>query len=75
MLERIRCYSVCVVLRIIYVISSKDCLMSPLQKKGYSKWLLSAKRECLPWELQNREIFLDVDSIIWNKSNQQFDCG
>src|ERR1700722_8248135 len=29
--------------------------------------LLNAKRECLPWELQNRGIFPDIDSIIRNK--------
>jgi len=29
--------------------------------------VLSAKHECLPRELQNRGIFPDVDSIIWNK--------
>ncbi len=40
----------------------------PILEKGLFQWMLSAKRECLPCELQNREIFSDVDSIIWNKN-------
>ncbi|PKY60882.1 hypothetical protein RhiirA4_485117 [Rhizophagus irregularis] len=39
----------------------------PISEKGLFQWLLSAKRECLPGELQNRGIFPDVDSIIRNK--------
>ncbi|CAI2199953.1 4609_t:CDS:2, partial [Funneliformis geosporum] len=38
-----------------------------LFQKGLFQWLLNAKRECLPRELQNRGIFPDIDSIIWNK--------
>ncbi|CAI2188176.1 17175_t:CDS:2, partial [Funneliformis geosporum] len=36
-------------------------------KKGLFQWLLKAKCKCLPCELQNREIFPDIDSIIQNK--------
>ncbi|PKC55863.1 hypothetical protein RhiirA1_474890 [Rhizophagus irregularis] len=36
-------------------------------EKGLFQWLLNAKRECLPRELQNRGIFPDIDSIIRNK--------
>ena len=39
----------------------------PVKEKGLFQWLLNAKRECLPWELQNRGIFPDIDSIIQNK--------
>ena len=39
----------------------------PILEKGLFQWVLSAKCECLPRELQNREIFPDVDSIIQNK--------
>ena len=39
----------------------------PVTEKGLFQWLLNAKRECLPRELQNRGIFSDIDSIIWNK--------
>ncbi|CAB4393709.1 unnamed protein product [Rhizophagus irregularis] len=39
----------------------------PITEKGLFRWLLNAKRECLPQELQNREIFPDINSIIWNK--------
>ncbi|CAI2192756.1 7666_t:CDS:2, partial [Funneliformis geosporum] len=39
----------------------------PITEKGLFQWLLNAKRECLPRELQNRGIFPDVDSIIQNK--------
>ncbi|GES79184.1 hypothetical protein GLOIN_2v1777834 [Rhizophagus clarus] len=39
----------------------------PITEKGLFQWLLNAKRECLPRELQNRGIFPDIDSIIWNK--------
>ena len=39
----------------------------PILEKGLFQWMLSVKRECLPCELQNRGIFPDVDSIIWNK--------
>ncbi|CAB4388770.1 unnamed protein product [Rhizophagus irregularis] len=39
----------------------------PITEKGLFQWLLSAKRECLPRELQNRGIFPDIDSIIRNK--------
>ncbi|CAI2189843.1 15688_t:CDS:2, partial [Funneliformis geosporum] len=36
-------------------------------KKGLFQKLLNAKHKCLPCELQNRGIFPDIDSIIWNK--------
>uniref|UniRef100_U9TF59 Uncharacterized protein n=1 Tax=Rhizophagus irregularis (strain DAOM 181602 / DAOM 197198 / MUCL 43194) TaxID=747089 RepID=U9TF59_RHIID len=39
----------------------------PITEKGLFQWLLNAKRECLPRELQNRGIFPDIDSIIQNK--------
>src|SRR5437763_16079271 len=39
----------------------------PVTEKGLVQWLLNAKRECLPRELQNRGIFPDIDSIIRNK--------
>ncbi|CAI2198684.1 20703_t:CDS:1, partial [Funneliformis geosporum] len=39
----------------------------PIIEKGLFQWLLNAKRECLPRELQNRGIFPDIDSIIRNK--------
>jgi hypothetical protein len=39
----------------------------PITEKGIFQWLLNAKRECLLRELQNRGIFPDIDSIIWNK--------
>ncbi|CAI2197600.1 19154_t:CDS:2, partial [Funneliformis geosporum] len=39
----------------------------PIIEKGLFQWLLNAKRECLPRELQNRGIFPDIDSIIQNK--------
>ncbi|RGB22736.1 hypothetical protein C1646_677621 [Rhizophagus diaphanus] len=39
----------------------------PFTEKGLFQWLLNAKRECLSRELQNRGIFPDIDSIIWNK--------
>ncbi|RGB25894.1 hypothetical protein C1646_771127 [Rhizophagus diaphanus] len=39
----------------------------PITEKGLFQWLLNAKRECLPQELQNRGIFPDIDSIIRNK--------
>src|SRR5947199_2596517 len=39
----------------------------PILEKELFQWVLSAKRECLPRELQNRGIFPDVDSIIQNK--------
>jgi len=39
----------------------------PIIEKGLFQWLLNAKREYLPRELQNREIFPDIDSIIRNK--------
>ncbi|PKB95847.1 hypothetical protein RhiirA5_435918 [Rhizophagus irregularis] len=38
-----------------------------ITEDGLFRWLLNAKRECLPRELQNRGIFPDVDSIIRNK--------
>jgi len=40
---------------------------APITEKGLFQWLLNAKCECLPRELQNRGIFPDIDSIIWNK--------
>ena len=40
---------------------------APITEEGLFQWMLSAKRECLPCELQNRGIFPDVDSIIRNK--------
>jgi hypothetical protein len=39
----------------------------PITEEGLFYWLLKAKRECLPQELQNRGIFPDVESIIRNK--------
>ncbi|CAJ0836503.1 15393_t:CDS:2 [Entrophospora sp. SA101] len=39
----------------------------PITEQGLFHWLLKAKRECLPQELQNRGIFPDVESIIRNK--------
>ncbi|CAI2197545.1 3513_t:CDS:1, partial [Funneliformis geosporum] len=39
----------------------------PIIEKELFQWLLNAKRECLPRELQNRGIFPDIDSIIRNK--------
>ncbi|CAI2196400.1 5976_t:CDS:2, partial [Funneliformis geosporum] len=39
----------------------------PVTEKGLFQWLLNAKRECLPRELQNRGVFPDIDSIIRNK--------
>ncbi|CAI2194838.1 5324_t:CDS:2, partial [Funneliformis geosporum] len=39
----------------------------PIIEKGLFQWLLNAKRECLPRELQNRGIFPDIDSVIQNK--------
>ena len=39
----------------------------PILEKGLFQWMLSAIRECHPRELQNREIFPDIDSIIRNK--------
>ena len=39
----------------------------PITEKGLFQWLLNAKREYLPRELQNRGIFSDIDSIIRNK--------
>src|SRR5271154_6623324 len=61
--KRIRCYFACDVSRVIYVILSSV----PIIEKGLFQWLLNAKRECLPRELQNRGIFPDIDSIIRNK--------
>ncbi|CAI2192302.1 12520_t:CDS:2, partial [Funneliformis geosporum] len=39
----------------------------PITEEGLFQWLLNAKRECLPQELQNRGIFPDINSIIQNK--------
>ncbi|CAG8617815.1 9945_t:CDS:2 [Paraglomus occultum] len=39
----------------------------PITEEGLFHWLLKAKRESLPQELQNRGIFPDVESIIRNK--------
>ncbi|CAG8760000.1 5042_t:CDS:2, partial [Cetraspora pellucida] len=39
----------------------------PIIEEELFNWLLKAKRESLPLELQNREIFPDVESIIRNK--------
>src|SRR5690242_18738718 len=39
----------------------------PITETGIFQWLLKAKRECLPRELQNRGVFPDVESIIRNK--------
>ncbi|PKY36819.1 hypothetical protein RhiirB3_460353, partial [Rhizophagus irregularis] len=39
----------------------------PITEEGLFRWLLNAKRECLPRELQNRGVFPDIDSIIRNK--------
>jgi|SRR6266542_3679280 len=36
-------------------------------ENGLFQWLLNAKREYFPQELQNRGIFSDIDSIIRNK--------
>ncbi|CAI2195789.1 6827_t:CDS:2, partial [Funneliformis geosporum] len=40
---------------------------APITEEGLFRWLLNAKRECLPRELQNRGIFPDICSIIRNK--------
>jgi hypothetical protein len=40
---------------------------APITEEGLFRWLLNAKRECLPQELQNRGLFPDIDSIIRNK--------
>ncbi|CAG8811699.1 12046_t:CDS:2, partial [Gigaspora rosea] len=39
----------------------------PITEEGLFNWLLKAKRECLPQELQNRRIFPDIESIIRKK--------
>ncbi|GES86148.1 hypothetical protein GLOIN_2v1791232 [Rhizophagus clarus] len=39
----------------------------PITEEGLFRWLLNAKRECLPQEFQNRGVFSDIDSIIRNK--------
>ncbi|CAG8554560.1 3024_t:CDS:2, partial [Cetraspora pellucida] len=39
----------------------------PITEEELFNWLLKAKRESLPTELQNRGIFPDVESIIRNK--------
>lgn len=41
---------------------------APITEEGLYHWLLKAKRESPPQELQNRGIFPDVDSIIRNKN-------
>ncbi|CAH1767892.1 15019_t:CDS:2 [Entrophospora sp. SA101] len=40
---------------------------APITEKELFHWLLKAKRECLPQELQNRGIFPDIESIIRNR--------
>ncbi|CAI2199702.1 10995_t:CDS:2, partial [Funneliformis geosporum] len=40
---------------------------APITEEGLFQWLLNAKCECLPRELQNRGIFPDICSIIRNK--------
>ncbi|CAI2187083.1 11559_t:CDS:2 [Funneliformis geosporum] len=47
--------------------SWKDVDLVAYIKEGLFQWLLNAKCECLPQELQNREIFFDIGSIIRNK--------
>ncbi|CAG8621413.1 9685_t:CDS:1 [Paraglomus occultum] len=39
----------------------------PITEEGLFNWLLKAKRECLPQELQNRGVFPDAEFIIRNK--------
>ncbi|RHZ87063.1 hypothetical protein Glove_40g139 [Diversispora epigaea] len=39
----------------------------PITEEELFNWLLKAKQECLPQELQNRGIFPDIESIIRNK--------
>lgn len=39
----------------------------PITEKELFHWLLKAKQECLPQELQNRGIFPDIESIIRNR--------
>ncbi|CAH1768321.1 13091_t:CDS:2, partial [Entrophospora sp. SA101] len=39
----------------------------PITEEGLFHWLLKAKQECLPHELQNKGIFPDAESIIRNK--------
>jgi hypothetical protein len=43
-----------------------NIIKSP-SEQGLFCWLLKAKCECLPQELQNRGIFPDVESIIRNR--------
>ncbi|RHZ85037.1 hypothetical protein Glove_73g27 [Diversispora epigaea] len=40
---------------------------APITEEELFNWLLKAKQECLPQELQNRGIFPDIESIIRNK--------
>ncbi|CAJ0758414.1 9238_t:CDS:2 [Entrophospora sp. SA101] len=40
---------------------------APITEEELFNWLLKAKQECLPQELQNRGVFPDVESIIRNK--------
>ncbi|CAI2171778.1 15816_t:CDS:2 [Funneliformis geosporum] len=47
-------------------IEQRSSNVSIIEKELF-QWLLNAKRECLPQELQNRGIFSDIDSIIRNK--------
>src|SRR5204862_665689 len=61
MLFRMRCIK-----DYIYHIEQRSSNI-PVTEKGLFQWLLNAKRECLPLELQNRGIFPDIDSIIRNK--------
>ncbi|RIA79639.1 hypothetical protein C1645_840227 [Glomus cerebriforme] len=61
MLFRIRCIK-------DYVYHIKQRLSNaPITEKELFQWLLNARHECLPQELQNRGIFPDIDSIIRNK--------
>ncbi|CAJ0632215.1 8200_t:CDS:2 [Entrophospora sp. SA101] len=54
MLEQIKC-------------CSQRASNATITEEGLFNWLLKAKRECLPQELQNRGVFPDVESIIRNK--------
>ncbi|GBB86024.1 hypothetical protein RclHR1_12470005 [Rhizophagus clarus] len=61
MLFRMRCIK-----DYIYHIEQRSSNV-PVTENRLFQWLLNAKRKCFPLELQNRGIFSDIDSIIWNK--------
>ncbi|RIB14999.1 hypothetical protein C2G38_2193463 [Gigaspora rosea] len=50
----------------IYYIEQRS-LNVPITEEVLFNWLLKAKRECLPQELQNRKIFPNTEFIIRNK--------